>query len=83
MSDGCTWWPDGWFGEKTWYECCVQHDLHYVDGTVNWGAHIELGQCVAGTTGGLLMGVVMLAGVGIWYLITQNQKRRHNTDWEK
>lgn len=79
-SDGCTLWPDGWFGEQTWYHCCLAHDAYYWDGTVNWQSHVELGQCVAQTSGGLLMGVTMMIGTGAWWLLTRHRRKQTKKD---
>lgn len=31
-SDGCTLWPEGWFGKNTWHWACVEHDIAYYYG---------------------------------------------------
>lgn len=62
MPDGCTFWFDGW-----WRHCCDQHDQAYLDGTVTLQTHIDLGQCVAQTTGGLAMGLLMMIATTVWW----------------
>lgn len=63
MSDGCTLWFDG-----AWRHCCEAHDLAYETNAVTLQSHVELGQCVAQTDGGLLMGVVMMIATTLWWL---------------
>ena len=62
--DGCTHWFDG-----DWRHCCDAHDAAYDTGLVTLQIHVELGQCVAQTSGGLVLGVLMMAATSIWWLI--------------
>lgn len=62
ISDGCTYWFDG-----SWRHCCEAHDLAYFTNTVTLQTHIELGQCVAQTSGGLAMGVIMMIATIAWW----------------
>lgn len=69
-SDGCTGWFDG-----TWRHCCDAHDAAYAAGEVTLQTHIELGQCVAQTSGGLLMGVAMFLATALWWAVRHRGRR--------
>ena len=78
MSDGCTMWPDGlpvWLGGSgnEWLHCCEAHDLAY-ETTVTLQTHVELGQCVAQTPGGLAIGFVMTIATATWWLLRRHRK---------
>lgn len=63
-SDGCTHWFDG-----TWRHCCEAHDLAYFTDSVTLQSHIDLGVCVAQTSGGPAMGLLMAIATAIWWLV--------------
>lgn len=62
-SDGCTYWFNG-----SWGHCCSAHDLAYTTNTVTLQSHIDLGVCVAQTSGGPLMGILMAVATTVWWL---------------
>lgn len=68
-SDGCTYWLDG-----SWRHCCREHDLAYSTGTVTLQSHIDLGACVAQTSGGPIMGIAMAAATTIWWLARRRRR---------
>ncbi len=63
-SDGCTYWPDG-----SWVHCCWEHDRAYDLGEVTWRTHLELGQCVSQSEGGILIGLAMFLATLLWWLV--------------
>ena len=63
ISDGCTLWLDG-----TWRQCCEAHDLAYFTDTVTLQSHIDLGICVAQTSGGPILGLLMALATLLWWL---------------
>lgn len=63
-TDGCTYFIDG-----TWRHCGDSHDLAYASGTVSAQSHIGLGICVAQTTGGPLLGLLMALATLLWWLL--------------
>lgn len=86
MRDYCTWWPDGvpsvlGGNGHEWSHCCEAHDMFY-NIYVGWfgyyGAHAELGRCVA-AAGFPAMGSVMVAGlstIGMVYAAYIQFKKR-------
>lgn len=71
ISDGCTLWFDG-----AWQHCCVDHDLAYYTDSVTLQSHVDLAACVAETSGGPVMGLVMLIGTTAWWLIKHRPWRK-------
>lgn len=63
-NDGCTYWFDG-----DWRHCCDVHDYAYAMDTVSLQTHIDLGLCVAGTSGGIIMGIIMALAAIVWWLL--------------
>jgi hypothetical protein len=63
-SDGCTFWFNG-----DWAACCWAHDSAYDNDAVTIWSHIDLGICVAQTSGGFLMGLLMAVATTLWWLI--------------
>ncbi len=68
----CTGWLNGWptwLGGKgdEWLHCCVVHDQAYETGIVSLWTHVELGRCVAGTAGGLIVGGLMAVATIVWW----------------
>lgn len=68
--DGCTNWFDG-----TWRHCCDAHDAAYAAGTVSLQSHLDLGACVAVTSGGPLMGALMAVGTALWWIVRHRAAR--------
>jgi len=66
-SDGCTLWPEGWFGKDTWHAACVKHDVAYYYGgsyQARLRADIELLFDVT-STGHPIVALIMFIGVRI------------------
>lgn len=68
ISDGCTYWFDG-----TWRHCCEAHDLAYATETVTLQSHLELGLCVAQTSGGAVMGAIMALATTVWWVARRSR----------
>jgi hypothetical protein len=62
--DGCTGFFDG-----SWRHCCDAHDRAYELGTLTWRTHLELGQCVSQSEGGILIGLAMFLATLLWWLV--------------
>lgn len=68
QSDGCTLWPDGWFGKDSWRWACVKHDEAYYYGggyLARLTADVELLFDVT-KTGHPCVAVVMFCGVRLF-----------------
>lgn len=70
-TDGCTYFIDG-----TWRHCCDSHDAAYATNTVTLQSHIDLGICVAQTTGGPLLGLLMALATLLWWLLRHRNKHQ-------
>lgn len=40
-------WECSSFPEGVWHECCVEHDLNYIEGNGKWKSDAKLAWCVA------------------------------------
>lgn len=70
MPDGCTYFFDG-----DWRHCCDAHDAAYASHTVSAWSHVDLGLCVAQTSGGPVLGAFMAAATLLWWIFKNKGKR--------
>lgn len=79
-SDGCTGWIDG-IGSWSFRHCCETHDRPFLDNTVSFTDHLDLGLCVIQSAPwwampiALVMGPLMAAGTTLWWLHHHKNKR--------